>query len=289
MPRLGKPCWSTWIAAVSAAAGLAFGVPSASAVTIGQLAQTPEVNYCEVNPYDLLQPTVTSGNSYVVPSTGGVTSWTVNSWSTSRAANPVDQSGELKVFRKVSDPTTFTVVGHEGPHDLVGGVNTFPASVRVNAGDVLGAHFVGGGACGFEVFGDTALIRIDSDLGDGQSAAFDPSEDDRVNVSAEITPTSDFTLGKVKARNNGRATVQVTVPNPGQLKVAGKGVRGSFASAVAAKQVAAGTTKVVIRAKGKKKRKLAAKGKVTVAPKISFTPAGGQQSSVSRKIKLRRK
>ena len=288
MLRLGNRQWSALIAAVSATAGLAFGVPSASAVTVGQLAQTPE-NACEVNPYDLVQPTVNSGNAYVVPSTGGVTTWTVTSWSTNRAADPPGQSMALKFFRKVAEPTTFMVVAHEGPHSLVAGVNSFPANLTVKAGDVLGANVTGGGACGFTAPGENVLFLIDSNLGDGQSAAFDTVDDTRLNVTASITPTSDFTLGKVKARKNGTATLRVTVPNPGQLRVAGKGVKGSPAGAVAAKQVPAGTTKVVIRAKGKKRKLLARNGRVKVTPKISFTPTGGKQSFVTRKVKLRRK
>jgi hypothetical protein len=80
----------------------------------------------------------------------------------------------------------------------------------------------------------------------------------------------------------------VTVPNPGDLAVTGKGVKGSSA-ARAAKQVAAGTSKLVIRAKGKKKRKLTQKGRVKVRPTISFTPSGGTASTQTTKVKLRRK
>ncbi|HEY7120984.1 MAG TPA: hypothetical protein VH329_00365, partial [Solirubrobacterales bacterium] len=100
------------IGACIAALCLAAGAPSASALTIGQLAPVP-VPACETPPIDLLQPTVTSGNSYVVPSVGGVSAWTVTAWSTHASNAPAPQTMALKAFRKVADPTTFMVVGHE--------------------------------------------------------------------------------------------------------------------------------------------------------------------------------
>jgi len=56
------------------------GVPEASAaVTIGQLAPVP-TNTCATGSHvDYLQETVSSGASYVVPSDGGATAWTVTS------------------------------------------------------------------------------------------------------------------------------------------------------------------------------------------------------------------
>jgi hypothetical protein len=258
----------------------------ASAVTIGQLAPTP-TSECE-GQFDLLQPTVSSGNAYVVPSTGGVTSWTVTSWSTNAVTDP-SQTMTMKIFRKVADPATFMVVGHEGPHGLFAGVNTFTVNLRVRAGDVLGAHFLGNsGACVFDAPGEEFLLA-DIDLADGESGAFGSLFDQRLNAAADLTPTSDFTLGKLKKKPNGTAVLNVNVPNPGNLQVLGKGVKGSAAGALAAKQVPAGTAKLVIRAKGEKKRKLADTGKATVKSKISFTPSGGTASIESRKVKLRRR
>ena len=46
--------------------------PAAASVTIGQVA--PPQNGCVVG-YDDIQGTVSSGNSYVVPGTGTITSW----------------------------------------------------------------------------------------------------------------------------------------------------------------------------------------------------------------------
>jgi hypothetical protein len=272
-----------------AALSLLAGASSASAVTIGQIAPGPPDSRCE-GQFDLVQPTVTDGNSYVVPSTGGVTSWTVTSWSTNATADAGQTMG-LKIFRKVVHPATFMAISHGGRHNLSAGLNTFTANLVVRPGDLLGANWSGpDGACAFQAPPAEDLFFLPgSDLADGVSATFELEPADRLNASAEITPTSDFTLGKLKRKSNGTAVLTVNVPNPGALKVAGKGVKGASAGAVAAKQVPAGTAKLVLRAKGKKKAKLADTGKVTVKPKISFTPTGGTVSIESRKVKLRRK
>jgi hypothetical protein len=195
----------------------------------------------------------------------------------------------LKAFRKAADPTTFMVVGHEPAHPLVPGFDTFTSHLQVKAGDVLGANTSGGGACVFDAPGDTVLILF-GNLADGVPAPFDAVDDVRVNLSAEITPTSNFTIKKPKSKNNGTAVLRVSVPNPGVLTASGGGAAKSAPGATAAKQVtAAGTVKLKIKAKGLKKRQLSRKGKVTVKPKITFTPTGGIPNSQFRKIKLRRK
>jgi hypothetical protein len=60
-------------AACLAALALAIGAsPAAASVTIGQISADSEG--CE-GPVDILQPTVTAGNAYVVPAVGTITSW----------------------------------------------------------------------------------------------------------------------------------------------------------------------------------------------------------------------
>lgn len=42
------------------------------------------------------------------------------------------QTLTMKVFRKVADPATYMVVGHDGPRPIAAStVNTFPTSVAV--------------------------------------------------------------------------------------------------------------------------------------------------------------
>jgi hypothetical protein len=287
VPRLGSPRRSAVFAACLTSAALALGASSASAVTIGQLApDVPPEESCFGGPFDVLQPTVTSGNGYVVPSTGGVTNWTLTSWSTNNRGMTGDIMG-LKLFRKVGDPDIYKVVGHEGPHSLASGINTFSAHLQVQAGDVLGAHS-GGGDCAFDAPGNTILFLQDTDLPDGGQRQFDSDVPFLLNETAEVTPVNDFSLSALKAKKNGTAVVTLSLPNPGDLAVSGKGLKGSV-SAVSSTAVNAGTVNLVIRAKGKKKRKLARKGKVKVTPTISYTPTGGTASSQTTKVKLRRK
>src|SRR5690349_8900883 len=128
---------------------LAAAAPASAAVTIGQVAD-PTSSDCDPN-LDALEPTVPSGTSYVAPGVGTITSWSM------RAVPPAGQQLTMKMFRKVGDPSTYQVVGHAGPQTLTpGSLNTFPANIRVQAGDVLGLHTVTAGSrCAFEAPGAT--------------------------------------------------------------------------------------------------------------------------------------
>jgi hypothetical protein len=173
------------------AALMAIPGSASAATTIGQVApSTPAVD-CGEN-QDLLQPTVTSGNAYIVPAgTGAITSWSTN------ADADADQMLTMKVFRKVADPATYQVVGHDGPRPLNSGVlNTFPASVAVMPGDVLGLHVPsdpspGSPSCRFSAPGDTYLFKS-GNLADGQQDVFAPGiANFRSNVSAVVEPDCD--------------------------------------------------------------------------------------------------
>jgi hypothetical protein len=160
-------------------------------VTIGQVGPTV---FQDCNgQLDVVQPTVNSGASYVVPGTGGVTNWTVTSWST-RATSDAGQTMTLKIFRLASGPSTYTVIGHDGPRTLLSGLNQFQSHVAAQTGDILGSNWSGSaGACTFFAASQAYDYRS-GDLGDGGTAPFgtDSTHDARANISAEITPTGDF-------------------------------------------------------------------------------------------------
>jgi hypothetical protein len=285
-----RPALRRRVAAFSAGLiglGLLASATPAAAVTVGQLDPGDAGSVCASQVFDFVQPTVSFGNTYVVPSTGGVTNWTVSSWSTKASDDPGQKMG-LKFFRKIGEPATYQAVAHQASHDLVPGLNTFATDLQVRSGDILGSHYEGSGACVFGVPDDVFFVE-GADLADGASGEFESDSPYRLNATAEVTPTNVVTLGKLKAKRNGTATLLLTVPNPGDLSVGGKGVKASSAGAATAKAVNAGTVKLVIRSKGNKKRKLADTGRVTVKPMISFTPTGGTASTVARKVKLRRK
>jgi hypothetical protein len=241
------------------------------------------------NGLDLIQPTVSSGNPYVVPNTGGVTSWTVTSWTTLGGGGPEQRA--FKVFRKIAEPATYEVVAHDGPRALTpGGTagNTFRTALPVRAGDVLGVHMTTIGQCSIDVT-DSFLLAT-TDLGDGQSGSFG-SVIGRLEVEAVVTPTSDFTQsGLQRNKKKGTATLTFNVPNPGELTASGNGVKASSAGrAVITKSVTAGPAQLLIKAQGKKKGKLNQTGKIKLNVAVSYTPTGGDPSTQSIKVKLKKK
>ncbi len=178
-----------FLAALSLAA---IASPASASVTIGQLA--PSLPSSETSAdTDRAQPSVTAGNSYVVPAIAGITTWTLTSWSHNAAAD-VGQELTMKVFRKVADPLTYTVVGHDGPRPLTPSiVNTFRTSLPVKSGDVLGNNSkspVDNGSY-FTAPGDSP-ISINPGLADGQSGIFAlEAVEARLNISAVLEPDCD--------------------------------------------------------------------------------------------------
>jgi hypothetical protein len=229
---------------------------------------------------------VTAGNPYVVSGTGTITSWSHN------AGMNAMQTLTMKVFRKVADPATYMVVGHDGPRPIAAStVNTFPASVAVKPGDVLGLNSASPAStgCVFSAPDDSYLFRV-GNLADGQSGAFSSNSASRLNVSAVFIPSNLFTLGDAKFnKKKGTATITVDVPNPGELAISGKGVKSAGAAHASATTVnAPGAAQLLIRAKGKKKRKLNETGKVKLNLAITYTPTGGDASTQSTKVKLKK-
>jgi hypothetical protein len=295
-PRQGKGQSRRALARFGIASGFAAlllagtASPAPAAVTIGQLDPGTPSTSCSNN-RDILQGNLSSGNSYVVPGTGTITSWSTN------GEAGAGQLLAMKVFRKVGDPFIYQVVGHDGPRSLSagGGLQTFPAGIPVRPGDLLGVSTTpasGGPSCAFPTSPADVLRALAGNLADGQSGDFSPSQAGfRLNVTAVFDPSNTFTLGKTTLnKKKGTATITATVPNPGDLTASGKGVkRSSSAGARTAVSVAApGTVKLKIRAKGKKKATLNDVGKVKVKPKITYTPTGGTAATQSRKVKLKK-
>jgi hypothetical protein len=270
-----------------AALGLIGTASSAAAsTTIGRLAPSPSVS-CTGSTTDLLEPTVTSGTGYVVPPLPPASDLVISSWSHNAASAPGPLT--FKVFRKTADPATYTVVGSDGPRNLTPStLNTFPAKIPVQVGDVIGINSAipASTACYFFDPVEAPLARP-GNLLDGESGAFMALSEKDINVSAVVSPSNSFTLSYAKYdKRKGTARVTARVPNPGELKVSGRGVRAAGASS--AKSVGApGTVKLVIRAKGAKRAKLLRTGQVKLTPTVTFTPTGGDPSSQTLKLKLR--
>ena len=275
------------VASLGALALIAGASQSAASITVGQLAPgSPPPGFADPSgTLDIAQPTVTSGNTYVVPGNGTITSWSHN------AAAPAGQELTFKIFRLVSG-LTYTAVGHDGPRPLAGGaLNTFPSSIAVKPGDVIGLSYnvaPPAKAAVFVVPGESYLFR-NGNLGDGESDAFTQSQGYRVNATAVFVPSNTFGLGAVERnKKKGTATLTVNVPNPGELTGSGNGASAAGV-AVISKAVPPGTAQLLIKAKGKKKKKLNQKGKVKLNVGVTYTPTGGDPSTQSVKVKLKKK
>jgi hypothetical protein len=195
---------------------------SAQALTIGQLAPTNPPATCHHNSeYDEVQVKVASGPGYVVPAPGGV----ITSWSTN-AAEGAGQSLGLKIFRP-SALGTYTIVGQDGPQPLVPSVlNTFTASIPVQAGDVIGVHtpptLAIPEACFFRTISNEDQLAYQSgSLGVGGTFVGEelPEGKLRLNVSATVLPPP--TIGAVTPTSGsilGGTSVAITGSNFADVK-----------------------------------------------------------------------
>jgi hypothetical protein len=271
----------------------AIASPASAAVTIGQLGpdgSPPPI--CSTAAVDQAQPSVSSGNPYVIPATaprGTITSWSHN------ATGGPDQTLTMKIFRKVAEPATYMVVAHDGPRPLAPStLNTFPTSIPVKPGDLLGFNQASGGGgtqCRFPVPGEPDHPLRFGNLADGDSGDFIFGDGGyRLNISAVLAPTNTFTLGATsRNKKKGTATLTATVPNPGELTGSGNGVKASSAGrGVISESVGAGQAQLLIKAKGKKKKQLNQKGKVKLSVAVTYTPTGGDPSTQSIKVKLKK-
>jgi len=268
---------------VLAALPLTLGaLPAGASVTIGQVPD-PNAGNCDAG-VDFVQLGVSSGNQYVVPGVGTITFWTV--------AGGGDRGMlTMKIFRRLGDPPHFQVVGHAGPQTRTPGgtaANTFPANVRVRPGDLLGLHTVTATPCAFKDPGGRPAV-FSGDLADGAAAMFGLQAEFDLDIQAVFVPDNAFTFGgTTRNKKKGTATLTVNVPNPGELTGSGKDVKVAGAAVISRTVTAPGDVKLTIRAKGKRLRKLKDTGVVEVKPRITYTPTGGDASTQSRKLKLKK-
>jgi hypothetical protein len=272
-----------WALASLAVVSLLIGVATASAsVTLGQLAPSSMAN-CDAPAVDLITPTVSSGNSYVAPGDG-----TITSWSTHGANVALTGSAKLKVFRKVADPAKYEVVTQDTARSLNPTVvNTFNVTMGgIHAGDVIGLTFLTHTGCQYPVPGGSFLSHS-PELATGGQGDFNVSSGFQVDVSASFDPSHKFTLGAVtRNKKRGTATLAGTFPGQGQVVLSGKGLKGAGTPI----QVAAkGDVALPIKAAGAKRRTLFDTGKVTLNVSASYTPTGGSAGTAATKVKLKKK
>jgi hypothetical protein len=191
------------------------GAPAASAqVTVGQTTPpgpTPEL--CDFGgPFDEIQSSVSSGNSYVIPAAGVLTSWSTNT-----GLAPGQVLG-MKVFRRTG-ALTYLVVGQDAPRPLAPSLlNTFPVSIPVLAGDRLGISLPAGAKanCDFET-GDVGdeIRYAEGNVAPGGTVTFSTAETkSRLNVSATLLePPTIASIGPAAGSVTGGAKVVITGAN----------------------------------------------------------------------------
>jgi len=262
----------------------AAAAPAAGSVTLGQLNPTPAG---VTTSYEFAQQSVGSGNSYVVPGNGTITAWSTN------ASSTMTQSLTFKVYRKVNEPNFYEVVAVDGPRPLNPALlNPFTGvSIPVKAGDLIGgrpqgASFVFTGTPSDVILANTLV----NNPGVGQQFSFNQAPNNLLNLTAVFAPSNTVTVNKTQLnKKKGTATLNLTLPNPGDLTASGKGVKASSAGgAVISKAVGAGAAKLVIKAKGKQGKTLNATGKVTLKVSIKYTPSNGDPGTKSVKVKLKK-
>lgn len=268
--------WRLTAAVAVLGLGMAAAAPAHASVTIGQLPTAAPSPRCTVDA-DYLQPSVTGGNLYIARQAGTITSWSTNSFNS--GATYV-----FKVFRRTSDPDVFQVIARSEPHSLLPGLNTVPVSIPVRSGDMIGINESGApNSCTFVLPGDSVLSHP-GDLSDGAAGEFSAVEDVRLNLSAVLVPSNEFTLGTVtRDRRRGSASLTAYVSNPGLVTISGKGLKRQVAKTVAVP----GPVPFQIASAGSFKRRLERKGKVAVNPTVTFYPAGGDPASKSITVRLR--
>jgi hypothetical protein len=124
--------------------------------------------------------------------------------------------------------------------------------------------------------------------------------DTELLYNAQIDPSNAFTVGTPVGGKKGKATVGVTVPNPG-IVVGGSFNDGGFAatakkkkktkrllSRVSATAVDAGQVTLTLTASKAGRKLLHQKGKLKTTAKIVYTPTGGSAASQPIKLKLKR-
>jgi hypothetical protein len=222
-----------------------------------------------------------AANGLTSPVNGTITSWRVSTNNGFPMA--------LRVLRPVGG-TTFTGAGTSATSDPPAGVSPpIATALPIRAGDFIGLNngmdqFIYGATGG--AASTAGAWAPGGQLADGATRAADTTLTNReLLVQATIEPANAITVAKPKLnKKSGTARLTITVPNAGALAYGGSGVKATGPASTTGPQ----EVLVTVRAKGKKRRALNDKGKVTVKPKITFTPTNGTAAVSTKKVKLKK-
>ena len=271
-------------------------LPSAASgsVVIGStLANPPSANgTCSV-PCTLL-PTV-SPSPLTSPVDGAVVSWT-----TFGGSGTIGTFGNLRLrIIAAAAGGAYTAV-RSGPatsipaaagHPLI----TTPVNpgLPISKGDYVGVDLLDSSSPIAERLagsGFTTGFWSGPTLADGATLPPDGTNSREQLYQATIEPTNTFALGAVtRNKKKGTATINLTLPNPGELTGSGKGAKvASAAGAVISKSVGAGPAQLLVKPKGSKRKKLNKAGKVKLNVAITYTPTSGAAHTQSTGVKLKK-
>jgi hypothetical protein len=299
--------------ALSLGAGLTVALGGSSEV--GQTTNTPTFGVnTPVAPFS----TVPGTPSYATPH-GVLTSWRFHS-SGDTAAGAV----RLKIFRYTGTGLAFQVLAESSLKTLEPDTAyDFKERIPVDQGDLLGLTAMGDAEVGITVPGtpQNQLAQFGGgDIPPGQTGTatiawpnlrpsvaatvesdadadgFGDDTQDKCPVDRTTQALCQFSFGKLKRnKKRGTAVLPVTVPGAGTLSLSGRGVAGQQASTSRAASAggravaSASTVKLMVKGKGKKRKALNKTGKVKLNLAITYTPTGGDPSTKSMKVKLKKK
>ncbi len=275
------------LSGLAATAALALAGTAQGAVTIGS--NLPEPNGFTNMPgctiactaTNLTLPTASQApGGLTSPANGTVTSW--------RLGANTAPNVRLRILRPAG-ALTFTGVGTSAPAGFAGPGISGPigTSLPIQLGDAIGLENPDENLILKTTPGATIGFWNMPVLADGSTRTTDGTPNGvQVMVQATIEPTSTVTFGTVtRNKKKGTATLTITLPNAGQLAYSGTGVGIAGPASVGAP----GAIQLTLSATGKKRKKLKKKGKVTVAPVLTFTPSNGSAATSSTSVKLVKK
>ena len=147
-----------------------------------------------------------------------------------------------------------------------------PGSPTIDAGGV--ADLLGSA----DIDADPRTLGATPDIGADEFVPSQPEPPPDNTPPPVSKPSNAFTIGAItRNKKRGTATIPITVPNEGGLAASGKGLRATLSGP---------PNRLLIRATGKKKRKLNETGKVKLNVAITYTPTGGDPNTQSVNVRL---
>lgn len=207
----------------------------------------------------------------------------------------------LRVVHHVSG-SQYQVLTAGPPNVIPTGVGTFPvaAHLQIAKGDIVAIQATMSVNRAF-TSGATYQWAITADVPPGGppdlfNGGFADSE---VLYNAQIDPTNSFTVGAPTGGKKGRASLAVTVPNPGTVDAgaindarvgtaAKKKKSKPLLIRVTVNPTSAGPVTLDLTASKAGRKVLREKGKLKTTVKVVYTPTGGSASSQTVKLKLKK-